>query len=136
MIRKKFSYVLLFCCLSLLSTACKEDVDIPDLLVGTWQLTEVKVNEQSEDISDKTDLIQFQANSIYQSYNTTTEEKNRGGWSYQGNMLNISLDLPAAYYVETISENSLELKRFDFGTDGELLTTQLFYEKAADDLIP
>lgn len=119
-----------------MSVGCQDEIKTSDQIVGTWKLTKLQINGNSEDISSMSDLIQFQANSIYQSYNTTTEEKNRGGWSYQGNMLNISLDLPAAYYIESVNATTLELKRFDFETNGNLKTSLYFYEKTNDNLIP
>lgn len=136
MIRKKISYALLVCCLGILVTSCKDEDKTSDLIVGTWKLTAVQVDGNSEDISTKADLIQFQANSIFQSYNSSAGVKTRGGWSYEGNMLNISLDLPAAYYIESVNSTSLELKRYDIKEEGGLQTTLLFYEKANDDLIP
>lgn len=136
MIRNFFSYMLWLCCLGLFATSCEQKENLAEKLAGTWQLTILRVNGQSEDISTKTGLIQFQVNSVFQSYNLSTGEKNRGGWSFTGNMLNISLDLPAAYYVQLVDAEMMTLKRLDFDDDGSLKTTELDYVKVDDNLFP
>ena len=115
-----------------------EDVNTGDRLVGTWQLKTVTVDGNSVDITGRRDLMQLQANFIYRACNTATPGTStvRGGWSYQDEMLNISLDLPAAYYVLEVTSDALSLERFDFNGDGALQTTVLNYGKVADSSFP
>lgn len=48
-------------------------------------------------------------------------------------MLNISVDLPAAYYVIKVDEVSLTLKRLDFKSDSSLQTTIKEYKRVDED---
>jgi hypothetical protein len=106
--------------------------DMRNAIVGTWKLTSVTVDGANMDISTYPNLIQFQANTIFQAYNSSTSVKNRGGWSYEGEMLNISLYLPAAFYIMNIDAKNLTLKRYDFNTDGSLRTTIQQYQLTND----
>jgi hypothetical protein len=124
----------------LLSFSCSEDrseaEEIQANLAGTWQLTSIQIDGLPVDISAYPGFIRLQENKIYLSYNATTETLTRGGWSYEGNMLNISTDLPAAYYVEHADGKTLSLKREDFNADGKLSTTIQDYQQADDSQIP
>lgn len=122
----------------MLVASCSDDDDQIDKdIVGTWQLTEMSVNGASVAITGLDDVYQYQKNTIFQRYNTTTKAApKRGGWSYEGDMLNISLDLPSAYYILNISSNKMTLKRLDFDTDGTLKETITVYDRVDDSLIP
>ena len=134
MSRKKFFFygAVLFLFLSV--SACNKDNeadDIRDAIVGTWKLTSVTVDGANSD-SSYPDLIQFQENFIFQAYTTETGVKNRGGWSYEGDMLNISIYLPAAFYIMNLDSKNLSLKRYDFKTDGALQTSVQQYQRTSD----
>ena len=115
--------------------SCSKDNDAKNMredIVGTWKLTSVTVNGSNADTSTYFDIIQFQSNSIFQEYNTSTSSKNRGGWSYEGDMLNISLYLPAAFYITSINNKNLTLQRYDFNNDGSIRTTIQQYQRTTD----
>lgn len=134
--KNRFSYFLLLSVVMLLFASCDKDDDTSGKIVGTWQLTKMEVDGQQQDISDTTDILQFQSNSLFVRFIVSTSQKIRGGWSYEGDMLNISPDLPAAYYVVNANGSELILKRIDFNTDGSLKTTIISYQKVADEMIP
>jgi hypothetical protein len=113
-----------------------EAEEIQANLVGTWQLTSVQIDGATTDIAAYPGFVRFQENRIFLSYNTVTGELTRGGWSYEGNMLNVSTDLPAAYYVLHADGKTLSLKRQDFNTNGELSTTIRDYQLTGDEQIP
>ncbi|MDR1682268.1 MAG: lipocalin family protein [Candidatus Symbiothrix sp.] len=118
--------------------ACEEKneaAEIESKLAGTWQLSSAIIDGIETDISVYPDFIRFQTNKIFLSYNSTFNELIRGGWSYEGAMLNISTDLPAAYYVLRVDENYLSLKRNDFNTDGGLIATVRNYQRTEDSQI-
>jgi len=130
--KKKIVY-LLFVGFIGLSTGCEQEVDICDSIVGTWELQRLIIDEQEVSLVEKKQWIAFQANSIYLSYQSETNIQNRGGWSFSGQMLNISVDLPAAYYVIKVDEVSLTLKRLDFKSDSSLQTTIKEYKRVDED---
>ncbi|MDR2805191.1 MAG: lipocalin family protein [Dysgonamonadaceae bacterium] len=124
----------------ILSFSCCDDKneaeDIQANLVGTWQLTSVQIDGVSVDIAAHPGFIRLQENKIFLSYHAATQVLIRGGWSYEGNMLNISTDLPVAYYVLKADGKTLSLKRQDFNADGKLSTTIRDYQRTADSQIP
>ena len=130
--------VILF--LSIVSlSSCKEEDEtdaVVSSLVGTWQLAQVRIDGSSADISDYPGYIRLQTNQIYLSYNESNQTLVRGGWSYENGMLNISVDLPAAYYVEKVDGQNLALKRQDFNTNGEISITVKEYRRTEDSKIP
>jgi len=135
MSRKNYFFYAVVLSLFISILACSKDDDSKNMrndIVGTWKLTSVSVNGSNADTSTYPDLIQFQSNSIFQAYTTSTSTKNRGGWSYEGDMLNISLYLPGAYYITSINNQNLTLQRYDFNTDGSLKTTIQQYQRTAD----
>lgn len=134
--KNRLSYFLLLSVVMLLFASCDKDDDTSDKIVGTWQLTKMEVDGQQQDISQTTDILQFQSNSLFVRLIVSTNQKIRGGWSYEGDMLNISPDLPAAYYVVNANGSELILRRIDFNTDGSLKTTIISYQKVADEMIP
>ncbi|MFV0469168.1 MAG: lipocalin family protein [Dysgonomonas sp.] len=137
MTKKYFSFLLLLS-FAICFVSCNDDEDsVQDRIVGTWQLQSMQEDGQAVSIIGQDDLVQFQSNSIFLRYNSSaTSAVKRGGWSYTGGMLNISLDLPAAYYVLNLNANELKIKRLDFATTGLVKTTEFVYNKVSDDLIP
>lgn len=137
MTKKYFSF-LLFLSFAICFVSCNDDEDsVQDRIVGTWQLQSMQEDGQAVSIVGQNDLVQFQSNSIFLRYNSSaTSAVKRGGWSYTGGMLNISLDLPAAYYVLNLNANELKIKRLDFAATGSVKTTEFVYNKVSDDLIP
>jgi hypothetical protein len=127
-----FLFILLF-------FGCEDKNEAEEIranLVGTWQLTSVQIDGATTDIAAYPGFIQFQENRIFLSYNATTDELTRGGWSYEGSMLNVSTDLPAAYYVLHVDGKTLSLKRQDFNTTGGLIATIRDYQRTGDEQIP
>jgi len=135
MSRKKFFFYAVALSLFLPVFSCSKDDAAENMrndIVGTWKLTSVSIDGSNADISTFPDLIQFQEKFIFQEYRSSTSTKTRGGWSYEGDMLNISIYLPAAFYVVSITNQNLTLKRYDFNTDGSLRTTIQQYQRTAD----
>lgn len=119
--------------------SCKDENgtnNISGLLAGTWQLSTVQVDELDMDLSTYPGYIRFQANQVYISYDEIRQEFVRGGWSYDEGMLNISVDLPAAYYISQVDADDLLLKQLNFKTDGELSITIKHYLRTDDSKIP
>ena len=113
--------------------ACSDDNDnIESLLVGSWQLQEMTRNSQPESIGDNAQIIYLQANKVFKRYYTQTSKTRIGGWSYNGEMLNISLDLPKAYYVDAVDNVKLVLTSLEFDETGNVITTRTTYEKVAE----
>jgi hypothetical protein len=132
-----FYFPILCLLFSLFSCEEKDDSeDVKNAIAGTWQLTSMQIDGTATDLSSSPDVIQFQSNAIFQSYNTITQVKVRGGWSYEGDMLNISVYLPAAYYVLKADAQNLSLKRLDFNTEGTLTTTLQEYRRSPDSEMP
>jgi hypothetical protein len=120
-------------------SSCKENDepgDIVNSLVGTWQLIEIRIDGNNAEVEDSPEYIRFQANRIYLSYIESSQTLIRGGWSYENGMLNISVDLPAAYYVENVDGKILTLKRQDFNANGEISVTVKEYRRTEDSKIP
>jgi hypothetical protein len=127
-----FLFILFFSC-------CEDKNEAEEIqtnLVGTWQLTSVQIDGATTDIAAYPGFIQFQENRIFLSYNATSGLVTRGGWSYEGNMLSVSTDLPAAYYVLHADGKTLSLKRQDFNTTGGLIATVRDYQRTGDEQIP
>lgn len=122
-----------------LSACEKEDTtsdQIKTSLVGTWKLTSVQINEVEQDLTAYPDYIQFRSNQIFITYDSSTDVITRGGWSYKGDMLNISFDLPAAYYILSVNNLNLNLKRYDFNADGKLDTGIMKHTRVDDSMVP
>ncbi|MDR1632529.1 MAG: lipocalin family protein [Dysgonamonadaceae bacterium] len=113
-----------------------ETEEIQTNLVGTWRLTSVQTDGAATDIAAYAGFIRLQENRIFLSYDATAGVLTRGGWSYEGNMLNISTDLPAAYYVLRADGKTLSLKRQDFNPGGGLTITVRDYQLTGDEQIP
>lgn len=137
--KKNSIFFALLCCLLSFSSCNDEDEadSIRTAIAGTWQLSSVVVDGNNlSDLSAYPEFVQFQSNSIFQTYDKLTDVKERGGWSYENDMLNISIYLPAAYYVLKVDAQYLSLKRFDFNVEGALSTTIQEYERSVDSEIP
>jgi hypothetical protein len=98
-------------------------------IVGSWQLSSVQIDGTNADLTAYPNTVQFKANYIFESKNSADSETVRGGWSYEGNMLNISVYLPAAFYIVKVDSQNLILKRLDFNSSGLLIETILNYRK-------
>jgi hypothetical protein len=123
--------------LSMLFFSCKDKDEtggMKNAITGTWQLISVQKDGVNADLTTFPDKIQFQANYIFQSYNTTTQVKIRGGWSYEGDMLNISVYLPVAFYVLKADAQHLTLKRLDFNAQGILGETIQEYRRTTESI--
>jgi hypothetical protein len=134
--KKQLILTLLVGLLAFFSCEDKDEAaDIRNTIVGVWQLSAVQIDGATVDLTAFPDKIQFQSNSIFQSYNTATDIKIRGGWSYEGDMLNISVYLPAAFYVLKADAQNLSLKRLDFNSGGTLSETIQEYRRISDESI-
>ena len=68
-----------------LSACEKEDTtsdQIKTSLVGTWKLTSVQINEVEQDLTAYPITFNF-SQSVYLSYDSSTDVITRGGWSYK-----------------------------------------------------
>ena len=128
-------FVLLFLPVFFFSCEDKDKADdIQHVIVGSWQLISVQTDGTNADLTAYPDIIQFQSNFIFQSYTTITKTTVRGGWSYENGMLNISVYLPAAFYVIKADGQNLSLKRLDFNTGGTLSTTIQEYRRVSESI--
>jgi len=135
MSKKNYFFYGIVLLLILSINACKKNNEADDMrnaVVGTWKLSSLTVDGTSVDSSSYPDLIQFQSGSIFQAYNSSSNIKIRGEWSYEGEMLNITSYLPAAFYIMNVDGQNLTLKRLDFNTNGSLRTTIQQYQRTAD----
>ena len=136
MMRKYIPFILFFC-LTISFFACSEkDDNLSERLVGAWQLTSININNQQQDLSGKNEMILFTETFVFKRYLSDEDKYRIGGWNIKADMLNISLDLPSAYYIEVLNSTELSLKRLDFETDGSLKTTIINYQKVSEDLLP
>lgn len=138
---KKHVYLKILIVLTLGSflIACEKNSEsdpIKAALVGTWELSSVQIDGVDQDLTAYPDYIQFQLNQIYLTYDSPSDVIERGGWSYEGEMLNISFDLPAAYYILLANNQYLNLKRYDFNAEGQLDIRIMQYIRADDSMIP
>jgi hypothetical protein len=127
----RFLYLLIFC-FPVLFFACEEKNEadsVRNAIVGKWKLLSVAIDGVEADVTVYPDSIEFQSNAIFRSVRSTTQETVRGSWSYEGDMLNISVYLPAAFYVLKADAQQLLLKRLDFNSEGSLATTIQEYRR-------
>jgi hypothetical protein len=136
MINRILHFLLLLPLVFSMSACTDDDQGLSQQIVGAWQLTSVNIDGQQQDLSGNNQIILFESNSVFKRYLTDEAKYRIGGWSIKPDMLNISLDLPAAYYIEQIEHTSLTLKRFDFDVNGNLKTTVFVYKKVSEDLLP
>ncbi len=119
--------------LALLAFACDKDDEagVEDLLPGIWMLSEKVIDGQAVTLSDceKQSTIEFFSHNICVLYDACEDTSVNSGWSYTYEMLNISVHLPAAYYVEHIDNSSLRISRYDITDEGGLQSTLFSYNR-------
>lgn len=122
----------------LIGTACSDDNDGPEQqIVGAWQLETITVDGIPQPIGAETaQVINLKQSRVFKRYYTERKITKIGGWSYTADMLNISLDMPAAYYVESVSGTELKLRRLDFNDEGKVAITVNTYKRVAESIIP
>lgn len=109
----------------------KEEDGVEIRILGTWRLTE-KVVDQVPAVLSECELastLEFQENSLCVLLDGCTSKKTNSGWNYRYDMLNISVQLPAAYYIEKLDGESLVIRRQDITADGNLMVSVLTYLK-------
>lgn len=130
---KAFAFrAVTICMLTAAMFSCtKEEAGIEDQITGKWKLTEKTVGEVPVVLSDceKLNTIEFQLNNFCLIYDGCKEDTTNSGWNYKYEMLNISVQLPAAYYIDQLDEALLKIRRKDISPTGELLVTVLSYSK-------
>jgi hypothetical protein len=129
------SKVLTFCALVLLPLSCKkESASTEDLILGKWTLTEKTVDQVPVILSDceKLNTIEFRLNNFCLLYDGCAADSVNSGWDYKYGMLNISKQLPAAYYIEQLDGTSLKIRRNDIAAEGNLQVTVLSWLKKLD----
>lgn len=136
---RTFFHRLLFICLPIvllfLGTACKKDAQVDELsntIIGTWQQTSKTTDDLPAAKDSSRLLMQINEDRICilcDSSAVAVKSKTiikRSGWSLQGGLLNIALDLPVSWKPATDS-HTLTLERMDFKQDGTLSKTKLTY---------
>lgn len=136
---RTFFLRLLFACLPLLllflGTACEKDAEVNELsstIIGTWHQTSKTTDDLPAAKDSSRLLLQINDNNICilcDSSAVAVKSKTiikRSGWSLQGGLLNIALDLPVSWRPVADS-NTLTLERLDFKQDGTLSKTRLTY---------
>lgn len=135
MIKRKLPFLLFFCFIFSFSSCDKEE-NMESRVAGAWQLASFSIDEQQQDMTGKNEIILLAENFVFKRYLTDENKYRIGGWSYAGNMLNISVDQPAAYYIESVNDNELSIKRHDFDSNGAIVKTVFNYIKVSEDLLP
>lgn len=112
---KKYLFILLAVILSVLTiTSCSKDDndEIDDAIVGTWKLTEVKMNETGSYITwpFKTTYASFKSDGTY--YGSGYFGTGDGTWSKKGKTVNTYVNgkLYVSYEVLSVSSTDAELK--------------------------
>lgn len=136
MIITKYLKYLLFFCFTFTLFSCEKDEEIQDRIVGAWELTSETVNGEDQDLTGKNQILLFAQTYVFKRYLVEEEKYRIGGWSIKGGQLNISLDLPAAYYIETLTQIELVTKRIDFNDQGEIQSTLNTYKRVSEALLP
>jgi hypothetical protein len=116
----------------LVSISCaKEESGIGDQLIGHWKLTAKSIDNLPVSLSacEQQNGIIFQENNICLLIDGCTGDTANSGWNYKDEMLNISIHLPAAYYVDQVDEATLKIRRKDISPEGNLQVTLLSYLK-------
>ncbi len=132
MISPVFKFLPVFLILMAFSGCAKEDDDTTEIqLLGLWELDSKTVNGTSVSLSDceKQSSINLQEFNLCVLYDGCTETSQNSGWSYNHEMLNIALHLPAAYYIDELTDQNLVISRQDITDQGQLEVTVLSYSK-------
>lgn len=130
---------LLFACIPLLflfvGTACEKDAEgneLSNTIIGTWHQTSRTTDDLPAAKDSSRLLLQINGDRICilcdssaVAVKTKTIIK-RSGWSLQGGLFNIALDLPVSW-KPVADSNTLTLERMDFKPDGTLSKTKLTY---------
>jgi hypothetical protein len=129
---KAFAFkVFTWCMLTAAAFSCqKEEAGIEDQLIGKWTLTDKTVAGVPVILTDceKLSAIEFRNNSCLLLDGCAGDTAN-SGWNYKYGMLNLSVHLPAAYYIDQLDETVLQLSRKDISQEGQLQVTLLSYRK-------
>lgn len=136
---RTFFHRLLFACLLLLllfvGIACEKDAEgneLSNTIIGTWHQTSRTTDDLPAAKDSSRLLLQINDDRICilcDSSAVAVKSKTiikRSGWSLQGGILNIALDLPVSWKPSADS-NTLTLERMDFKQDGTLSKTKLTY---------
>ena len=126
--RKNIRYLFLYLIMILGTVGCYKDDDNKNDIINqlndtAWQIESKTISGEEFELSDceKGYMIYFENKGILKTYDACEDVIHRSGWSFKGDLLNLSNDLPASYKIEEIG-NILVLRRLDF-KDGELITT-------------
>lgn len=137
MIKRNFSILLCLCLCSSLFFSCSDDDEgVETRIVGAWQLSAKAVDGQEQSLTGQNEILLFEATAVFKRYLVDEGKYRIGGWNLKADMLNISVDLPAAYYIESANSSNLVLRRLDFNTDGNMKETITTYQKVSADLLP
>ena len=112
--------------------ACtEEETGVEDQLIGSWKLSSKTVDDATVTLSDceKESIVELQDYNFCLMIDGCTQDTVYSGWNYTYEMLNISVLLPAAFYIEQVDATSLVIKRNDITAEGELQETILSYTK-------
>jgi hypothetical protein len=115
-----------------LAGCTKEDDDNTETrLMGLWMLNSKTIDGATVSLSDceKLSSVNLQEFNLCVLYDGCTEISQNSGWSYNHEMLNIALHLPAAYVIDELTDQNLVLSRQDITDQGQLQVTVLSYSK-------
>lgn len=134
-------HLLFFISIVILNTvfSCEKNSSDDETLkfYGTWRQTSRTVDDIPTTLDSTRLIIQIYANNICVLYDSSfaavssDEVINRSGWSYNNDLLNIAVDLPASWEVYA-SDSELSMERLDFNQYGEIIRTAIQYEKIAN----
>ena len=139
-INTKIRYCIIFLFAILVMAGCKKDEENENfsnqLNETVWQKESKNVSGEDLILSDCENnyMMYFEKSGILQTYNACEDKIERSGWSYKGDLLNLSNDLPASYKIDEIG-NKLVLTRLDF-SNGDLIMTVIKYARVENSLFP
>lgn len=116
---------------SLAGCTKEEDDNTETRLMGLWVLNSKTVDGASVSLSDceKQSSIDLQEFNICILYDGCADSSQNSGWSYNHEMLNIALHLPAAYFIDELTDQNLVISRQDISDQGQLQVTVHSYSK-------
>lgn len=108
--------------------------NLPDYtqLIGNWKQTSRTVNDAAAALDSTRIVMTISESNICIIHDSTALAlKNnkvivRSGWSYADSYLNLAIDLPASWKVES-NDNELWLERVDFAGTGIIQKTKIHF---------
>lgn len=120
-------------------TSCDNEPtdDTASKMIGTWH-QQSRSLDGAEILKDSSRLVmQINSNQICVLCDSTTaavtgnKVVKRSGWSYNGGLFNLAIDIPVSW-KPTISTDQLSLEKIEFSQTGTIKRTVLTYKRITD----